>query len=139
MTRKKIEDIIVRRAKIKDIDDLRILYIEFMKYHGRIDPLLKITSKPDEEAAKYLRKTIYGRDTILLVAERSGRIVGLLGAGVSKIPPIYRYRDFGVIFDLFVSGTTSQARHSQANGPDCIGLVQRKRSQKNRSGDERRQ
>jgi ribosomal protein S18 acetylase RimI-like enzyme len=93
----------IRKARIKDIDVICPLYIEFLEHHGQVDPMLKIVKNSKAEAIKYLRKTIYGRETTFLLAEKNGLIVGFVGAGVSKIPSIYRHRDFGVIFDLFVS------------------------------------
>ena len=97
-----MKNYIIRKAKVKDINGLLPLYKEFMDHHGRVDPILGIIQKNKEESVKYLRKTIYGNKTLLLVAEEGGRYIGFLGAGLSKRPKIYKHRDYGVIFDAFV-------------------------------------
>ncbi len=96
------QKIIIRKAKIKDLETLQPMYVEFMNYHGRLDPMIKIVSKNKEHVLKYLRNSIYGHKTLYLVAEKEGKIIGFLGAGLSEMPPIYRYRKIGVIYDAFV-------------------------------------
>ncbi len=97
-----MKTITVRKAKVKDLEVVRGMYLEFMEYHAKLDSFLSIIKNNKTHASKYLRKYIYASKKILFVAEKDGRIIGFIDAVTLKTPVIYKNRDVGVIPDAFV-------------------------------------
>lgn len=97
------EEVTVRKAKVKDLDVVRAMYIEFMDYHAKLDSFLEVVKNSKTFATKYLRKYVYASKKVLFVAEKDGEIIGFIDALVMKTPAIYKNRDVGAIPDAFVT------------------------------------
>ncbi len=88
----------IRKAKQSDAKDLARLYIQFWEAHKKVDPLLefnkKITLKNQIEFAK---KDIRKRNTITLVADLNGRIIGFIEFFIKKNEPCFKIKEYGYL------------------------------------------
>lgn len=73
-----MEDIIVRKAKINDYDDIIRLYKQLYDAEKVFDDNLKKDFKIGDKEEIKIKKKIKSRKDIFLVAELGGKIVGLI-------------------------------------------------------------
>ncbi|UCG92374.1 MAG: GNAT family N-acetyltransferase [candidate division WOR-3 bacterium] len=102
-------DIKIRDARRSDIDAIYQLWIESMKYHERFGP--SIFGFDDEHAAvgkRFITDQSKKATTILIVAEKSGRIIGYLLGEIRDRLPFQKLKKTGYIFDIVV---TEKERH----------------------------
>lgn len=94
---------IIRKAKIKDLDQIVKLAVEFEKYHEKLDPYFTYAKDSDETYKKNVKRGIYSSKRLLLVAEENKKIVGYSLGKISTRSPIFKIREIGVIIDMFFS------------------------------------
>lgn len=92
----------VRKAKIKDADEISNLNYLLMKYHEKFDNYYKINKNHRKIYSKYIKKFIRSKNTLVLVAEVDKKIVGLMLGAIEKRPPIMKVVKFGHLKDTFV-------------------------------------
>jgi ribosomal protein S18 acetylase RimI-like enzyme len=98
-----MENLIFRKAKLDDRDQLDALFREELEYHKRLLPdVFKIPDKLIDES--WLKSTLDNDNSSLVVAEHTGTIVGaiLYNIKVNPADSIYNERIFGYIEELIV-------------------------------------
>jgi len=93
---------IVRKAKIKDADEITKLNYLLMKYHEKIDKYYNINKDHRKICNKYVKKLIRSKNALVLVAEVNEKIVGTMYGAIKKRPPIMKVRKFGHLGDAFI-------------------------------------
>lgn len=73
-----------RRATLADLDRLVDLNVRLKRLNEEFDPLLKIRDDIHEISRKYLSEAISSPNSIVVVAEDNGRVVGFLKADIRE-------------------------------------------------------
>ena len=97
-----IKIMIVRKAKIKDVDEITNLNYLLMKYHEKIDKYYEINKDHRKIHNKYVKKLIRSKNALVLVAEVNGKIVGTMYGAIKKRPPVMEVKKFGHLGDAFI-------------------------------------
>lgn len=93
----------VRRAKVKDIDQLLHLARALNDHHLEFDAqYFALSDVADQNWRTYFRRMIYSPTSLVLVASHANQIVAYTVAGVKKRAPIFREPAIATIDDLFV-------------------------------------
>lgn len=100
----------IRKAKVKEIPQIAKLGIELIKYHQKIDPFYEPAKNIEEVYNNYFRKCMYSPKSLLLVAEKDGKIIGYALSSVILRPPVFKIREMGYIDDVFVEGEHRRCR-----------------------------
>lgn len=74
-------EVVFREASEKDLDQIAILVARLKRLNEEFDPLLKVSENLEQACREYMKKAIGSQDSLVLVAEHGGRIVGVLKAG----------------------------------------------------------
>ncbi|GBC70570.1 hypothetical protein HRbin02_00338 [Candidatus Calditenuaceae archaeon HR02] len=94
-------DISVRLAEERDREQIIDLMVRAKRLNEEFDPLLKLSSRLQEVVTKYVEEALTSPASLLVVAERGGRLVGILKAEiVNRIfydPPLE-----GIIRELYI-------------------------------------
>lgn len=91
----------IRSARREDIDQISDLVLRLKKLNEEFDPLYTVRQEAPEATRKYVSDSLDKEDTLVLVAESSGRVVGVIRAEIrSRI--FYEPLIVGVITDLYV-------------------------------------
>jgi len=93
---------IVRKAKIKDADNITNLNYLLMKYHEKLDKYYNINKDHSKICSKYVKKLIRSKNALVLVAEVNGKIVGTMYGSIKKRPPVMKVKKFGHLGDAFI-------------------------------------
>ena len=96
-----IQDIEIRDAKPEDIDYIVELVIRLKRLNEEFDPLFKTRDDIAIHTKKYIESALGSDDSIILVAERKGKVIGVVKADiVDRI--FYEPRIEGRIKELYV-------------------------------------
>ena len=79
-----MSEIVIREASEKDIEDIARLVTRLKRLNEEFDPLLKIVDNIEEVCRKYVEESVKSKDSLVLVVEHKGRIVGVLKAAFKK-------------------------------------------------------
>lgn len=106
-----MEELIFRKATERDVEQVAALVARLKRLNEEFDPLLKVSENLEELCKEYMREAITSKDSLVIVAEDKGRIVGVLKADFRKrifydpplegqiqefyILPQYRRRGYG--------------------------------------------
>lgn len=93
----------IRKAKIKDLDQIVKLAIDFEKFHEKLDPYFAYANDSAQTYKKNVKKGIYSAKRLLLVAEDKNKIIGYCLGKISSRSAIFKIREIGVIIDVFFS------------------------------------
>ncbi|MEK6891951.1 MAG: GNAT family N-acetyltransferase [Nanoarchaeota archaeon] len=112
------QKIIIRKAKIKDIPDILILWKEFMNEHNKliVHPHEKESSKFLPNATQlyknFLRINILSRNNVIFVVKDSSRIKGFIIAQIRKNIVLFKIKKLCVITDLYLDKGTRGNKYS---------------------------
>ena len=98
-----ILDIVLRRAELRDLGDILLLWEEMMRFHAALDPRLEVGSEGASYMRQVFREWLGSEDCRVLVAEAEGQIVGYIVGRVADNPPVFRLRTYGHISDICVA------------------------------------
>lgn len=91
----------VRLARSEDVDAAAELVVRLKRLNGEFDPLFKVADDAPRQAKEYLSEALHNKDTLVLVCEMRGKVVGLVKADVRRRrfyePPLV-----GEIVDFYV-------------------------------------
>lgn len=96
-------EIVVRRAGLRDVDDILPLWEEMMRFHAALDPRLEVGPEGASYMRRVFREWLRSEDCRVLVAEAEGEIVGYIVGRVADNPPVFRLRTYGHISDICVA------------------------------------
>ncbi|MEZ0290636.1 MAG: GNAT family N-acetyltransferase [Sulfolobales archaeon] len=91
----------VRLAEKRDVEEIISLVIRLKKLNEEFDPLYTVRDDIAEVAKEYVEKSFAREDVFMLVAESSGRVVGVIRVEIRSrlfYQPVFE----GVITDLYV-------------------------------------
>lgn len=91
----------IREGAEKDVEEIASLLIRLKRLNGEFDPLLKVRGDALEKAKDLARKALKERDDLVLVAEKKGKVVGLINATLRE-REFYEPRLEGAIIDFYV-------------------------------------
>lgn len=93
---------LIRKAKLKDVPKVTEYAIGLLKYHNDLDSYFAPAKDFKEEYRKHIKKCVYSKNRLLLVAEEDNEIVGYAMGELGSRPPIFKIRKFGFVSDVFV-------------------------------------
>ncbi|MFA4856030.1 MAG: GNAT family N-acetyltransferase [archaeon] len=94
----------IRKAGLPDVEHLIGLFLEFNSFEETLDPEFKaLDGRKAGDFKRHVEKCVKGRkEEFVLVAEKQGRIVGLIHCQEMKRPGFFRIKKTGFVKDLFV-------------------------------------
>jgi ribosomal protein S18 acetylase RimI-like enzyme len=95
----------VRRASLRDLDQLTALWRAINAHHSHLDPLFTERSEAAAEARELLRAQLADADMAFFVCERHGELVGFCAVRIDRAPPILVEVERAQITDLYVVET----------------------------------
>ena len=82
-------NLLIRRAQPSDVDAIVALWEELLDFHQERDPYYTRVPDAAKHSAEHLAKKMSEEETILLVAEFDGAVVGYLMARSHPRPPVF--------------------------------------------------
>jgi ribosomal protein S18 acetylase RimI-like enzyme len=102
-------ELVIRKATIKDLESIGILWMEFMDFHKKRDPIFTRSANGHEHFKEFIAGHLEKESSLVLVAEKDGALLGYCLAMLSKNPPVFENRDYGSVYDLAVTGKCRRA------------------------------
>lgn len=97
------DDILIRRAKPSDTDAVVKLREELLDFHQERDPYYTRREDAAKHTAEHMVKMIEAPESIMIVAEADGRVVGYLAASRQHRPQVFVGGEVISISDTCVS------------------------------------
>jgi len=76
--------VVIRKASKSDSSEIADLFVRLKRLNSEFDPLFGVVADAKEHAEEYVRSTVGARQTLLLVAAGSERIIGALRAELRR-------------------------------------------------------
>jgi GNAT superfamily N-acetyltransferase len=96
--------ITIRKATLKDLEKLTLLFVDIAKYHKKLDPKqFDLVNNLKSIYSPFVKKSIYSKNILILVAEINEKIIGMIRAEISGRAPVFKDRKIGNISDAYVS------------------------------------
>ena len=95
------------------MDQIMLVWKQFMEYHQRIDPYYGTVEGGNLRFGEYVRERMGREDSLILVAMDGSRLLGYCLCYIQNRPPIFTEAAIGVLSDLAVS---EEHRGSGADG-----------------------
>jgi ribosomal protein S18 acetylase RimI-like enzyme len=92
-----------RKARLADLDQVTNLAVALQKYHEPFDSGFALRRDAKRGIKSFLKRNLYSKKSLLIVAEENKRIVGYLLAILASRPPIFKQRQYGFVMDAYVS------------------------------------
>ncbi len=98
------EDIrtVIRGAVPGDVEAVCDLWEQLFLLHARLDPIFTPSKDGRIHYRRWVLQQIAEPDSVVLVAEEDGRVVGYCMAQVQALPPVMRFQRIGLISDMCV-------------------------------------
>jgi ribosomal protein S18 acetylase RimI-like enzyme len=97
----KAEEATIREAGKEDVEQAAELIVRMKRLNGEFDPLFSVAHDAHQRAVRYVSDSITEERTILLVATRGTRVLGVLRAEVRE-RPFYEPSPEGSVTDFYV-------------------------------------
>jgi GNAT superfamily N-acetyltransferase len=94
---------LIRNANPTDIDDLMILWQEFMSFHLPYEPAFVLNDESTRDYRAHVENALNNPTWYIAVAERSGVVVGFGSATIVEAGAVFGRRKYGYIDDVVVS------------------------------------
>jgi len=91
----------IRHAKPGDANAIADLFVRIKKLNNEFDPLFKVRDDLRSTAMRYVSETSGSRNTLMLVAEEAGKVVGVLRAEIRQ-RPFYEPSREGLITEFYI-------------------------------------
>lgn len=91
----------IRDARREDLGESARLVVRMKRLNEEFDPLYKVVGDVEKRALNYLRQSLGSKNTVLIVASRGNRILGLLRA-VIEDRIFYEPLKTGNITDFYI-------------------------------------
>ena len=98
-----MEKALLRKAMLKDIPAIIVLWKEMMDFHKKRDPFFSRAANGEEVFSQYLEKNINSETACVYVAIVGGTIVGYCQGTLEKHPPVLTVTDYGQVLDFAVA------------------------------------
>jgi ribosomal protein S18 acetylase RimI-like enzyme len=96
-------ELIIRKATIKDLESIGLLWQEFMDFHKERDSVFARSADGHEHFKEFIAGHLEKESSLVLIAEQDGAAIGYCLAMISKYPPVFDSRDYGFVSDLAVT------------------------------------
>ena len=96
-----MDELVIRQAVEGDVDQAAELIVRMKRLNGEFDPLFKVVDDVQQRAVSYLNDSMKAKDSLVLVAARGGRVVGVLRAEI-KDRVFYTPSKEGSITDFYI-------------------------------------
>jgi len=93
---------IIRKAHLNEVPQTAVMALDMLKFHKKYDKFWTPTPQAIKFYRKQHSKAIHSRNSLLLVAEDKGRLVGFSLCRAKKYPPVITSKAYGYISDVFV-------------------------------------
>lgn len=93
----------VRRARPDDLSAVVGLWLELIDFHFAIDPYYRLKPNAAELAAEFLGTRIESENSLVLVADVDGSVIGYLMAEVASRPHVFEGDSVLLIMDACVT------------------------------------
>jgi ribosomal protein S18 acetylase RimI-like enzyme len=93
--------ITIREARRDDLDQVVTYIVRFYRVNEEFDPLYALRQEVEEAARKLVESYLSSPNSIFIVAEADGRIVGI-ARGELRENPLLEASPLGVIVELYV-------------------------------------
>jgi GNAT superfamily N-acetyltransferase len=95
---------IIRDAKLTDVESILKLWKELMLVHGNLDPIFEISEDGEEKFRSFLISNINATvEKVVKVAVVDGSTVGYMMGIIKQNPPVFKMTQFGEIMDACVT------------------------------------
>jgi ribosomal protein S18 acetylase RimI-like enzyme len=97
-------DVVVRRATRADVPTIGRLGASLVRLHHKFDPqrFIAATTRTEHGYGSFLGTQLQDADTVVLVAERDGTVIGYTYAGVEGFDYMSLRGPAGVVYDIVV-------------------------------------
>ena len=103
MSQIELDKLLIRQARLIDLDHVVRLWTLLMEHHRMSgDRMYEVEPHAPATWRAWARRKMDDADGILLVAEFDGRIIGYILGAVGQRAPVYVVRTVGMVFDLSV-------------------------------------
>jgi ribosomal protein S18 acetylase RimI-like enzyme len=92
---------VIRTIQKDDVGDVAELLSRLKKLNGEFDPLLKTVSTIEKESTKAIEQAMSSDDSVVLVAAKQGKVVGMVKADVVD-RAFYEPRKEGAIVEFYI-------------------------------------
>ncbi len=94
---------IIRKADIKDIEEIVLLWSEFMDFHAKFDPFFTLSDNGPSHFGEYIALNIENQDWCIFVAEHHRKLIGLCIGMIQNYPPVYASPRYGFVQNIAVT------------------------------------
>jgi ribosomal protein S18 acetylase RimI-like enzyme len=91
----------IREARKEDIEQAAELVVRMKKLNGEFDPLFGVVADAPQRAVRYVSESMGSEGTILLVAAKGSKVLGVLRAEVRE-RHFYEPSPEGAVTDLYL-------------------------------------
>jgi ribosomal protein S18 acetylase RimI-like enzyme len=100
----------VRKAKVKEVLAIVMLWKEFVKEHGqlivsieqKIKPYIELKKDAHKNFGSYLKKCIYSKNALVLVVVDKEKVVGYSLNLIRMNIPVFKVEKLGYFSDLYI-------------------------------------
>lgn len=96
-----IEEIKIREIRPEDVNAVAELVVRLKRLNEEFDPLLKVRDDVFNQAKKYIESAMASENSLILVADRNGKIVGVVKVDIQD-RIFYEPKVEGTIRELYV-------------------------------------
>ena len=93
---------IIRKAKLKDVEAISVFVVKLFKAHAAWDRFFTPSKDVDKVYREFIKRCIYSKNRYLLVAEENDKVVGFVLGELAGRPPTSKVRKIGFISDVYV-------------------------------------
>ena len=95
--------LIIRRARIEDVESLVRLWRLMWEYHIPFDPRFEVTAAADLVMSRWFEETLQSERAVLLAAEEEpGKLLGYCHAMILENPPVVPWQFYGYVSEIAV-------------------------------------
>ncbi len=98
-----MENINIRNCKVQDFQQLKYIYQECINFHLESGYNLEKVLNAPELFLEYIKALYLMENSLVLVAESDGKILGYIICKIGEKPPVYKDIYFGEIDNLAVA------------------------------------
>jgi ribosomal protein S18 acetylase RimI-like enzyme len=94
--------ITIRKARLRDVDEVTELLVEMYKHHEKRDYFFRPRKGARRAWKKYVEHSIRSRKCRVFVADTGEKLAGFVICEIERIEDPYLFRKRGSVYDIFV-------------------------------------
>jgi ribosomal protein S18 acetylase RimI-like enzyme len=103
-------EITIRKATMEDMPSVLKLWASLMEFHRNLSKNFELADDAENAWESFARKQLDESDSLLIVAEVGDHIIGYSLASIQSNIPVFKIKQYGVIYDFFVAGAFRRKR-----------------------------